>query len=65
MKWMEMGLNFLNLDFHFVFNSLLKPWEEYGSEMRVWQNDAQIMMGVLNGTNLHIHELLVSLPHVA
>ncbi|ROT76655.1 cyclin B [Penaeus vannamei] len=37
---------------------LLKPWEEYGSEMRVWQNDAQIMMGVLNGTNLHIHELL-------
>ncbi|XP_047496971.1 uncharacterized protein LOC125044379 [Penaeus chinensis] len=37
---------------------LLTPWEDHGSDMKVWQNGAQVVMGVLNGTNLHIHNLL-------
>ncbi|XP_037783372.1 uncharacterized protein LOC119579542 [Penaeus monodon] len=37
---------------------LLTPWEDHGSDMKVWQNGAQLIMGVLSGTNLHIHELL-------
>ncbi|XP_042856568.1 uncharacterized protein LOC122243146 [Penaeus japonicus] len=39
---------------------LSTTWKSEGTEMKSWQSGTRYMLGVLNGTFLHIHELVVT-----
>ncbi|XP_047496361.1 uncharacterized protein LOC125043997 [Penaeus chinensis] len=42
------------------FLGLSTTWSSEGTEMQSWQSGTRFMLGVLNGTSIHIHELVVS-----